>query len=613
MSVRTGRRWLPIIVVCLLLAGIFAPVEALGQASPSSQQQGQLALLVSVAESSRTYAHGAVDYAASSGLSVGSAQARLAQGDSLLSTAQADLQAGANLAAGIESAQAAMSDYSAAAATASLALSNAGLTASVDYDAAVSAVAEVNATVNVVASVAAQACASGSTAQAFAQACAQVSAQVSAARLDLAQASSLLVRSDGQVVASADVSQALSLVAKARAQVEASQSELLTIASYTYVLRGQAYVASVVNPLSAGANATIKAEGSAVTNLTDYQMSWTAYAHAQASAVTSVSSAASALGTAISQVDTGAVATSISSAQSTAGQVNTEMSALLAITALAAFPSVIADIDACVSATSSYESALASASTWSNAYSQTSVSGFGSYLSTGTSDSAAVQSAGSAYVSAYNKVVQDLSGLLTVPGVQAIYNILVGLPVSSTVSGADSALSQETSAMATVQSGISSLSTAVASSGPDIIVSNTLLDDAAASSAQGTIYLNATAAAALAQVSAYAQATAQAAQAYVASAQACLQTTIGGYADSAASLASSGTALDTQTQASVSVTGSAVAYISSDLRLRSSEAATGRADVAQALQFLSSQNVSAGVAAIAQACLEFRMASAVSA
>jgi trimeric autotransporter adhesin len=612
MNISSERRWLPAALVLLLIASTFTPAALFVQASSSSQSQ--LAALIGAAESSRSYAAGTVDYAAANGLSVSSAQVQLSQGDSLLAAAQADLQSETDLGAGIQAVQAAMSDYAAAAASSSVALSNAGLAASVDYNAALSAVTEVNGTINVVASVEAQACASGAIAgsalQAFAQACSQVSADLASARADLGQAAGLLAQSSGHIAASADVSQALSLVAQARADAQACQSLLLTIASYTYPQRGQAYVSAVIDPLYADANATVVSEQSLMANLTAYQNSWSAYAQSQASATANVTSSASALGTAISQVNTGVASASISAASSTAGDVSADMSALLNIAGILAFSNLVSAIKVCAVATTSYSSALTSASAWNGAYSGTQLSAFSSYLSTGNSDDSALQSSGGTYVSDYTAVVTDLSSYLSIlPALQTIYNGLTGLQVSSTVSGANTALSQEINAMGALQTDNSALSTAVSSGEAAVLVSGNLLAAASEVSAAGGAYLNATVKSALAQVSTSSSATAQSAQSFMASAQASLQASVGTYSGAVAPLAASGVSLATQTQGSTNTTAMALTHVQSDSRVRTATVAAGQADLAGAFQLFSNQEVSAGVAAMAQASVEFQAAS----
>ena len=613
MNAQPERRWLPATMAVLLLAGIFTPLAVFGQAT--SQEQSQLAALVGAAESSGAYATSTVDYAAASGLSVGAAQAQLSQGNSLLATAQTDLQSGTGLGAGIQAAQGAMSAYEAAATSASVALSGAGLAASVDYYAALSAVAEVNETVGVIASVQAQACDSVGAAASgtqHAQACAQVDAQLVSARTYLGQAASLLAQSSGHATASADVPQILVLVGQARTDVEACQALLLSIASYSYSQRSEAYLSEVIDPLYANANATIRAEESVMAELASFRTSWDAYAQGQASAAANVSAPASSLDAAISVVNTGATATNIYAAQIVAGDVSADMSTLLNLTGLVGQTSLLSLIQECNATSVSYWGSLQTAGTWNGAYSQATLSGFSNYLGAGTTDYASAQSGGSAYESDCQAVIGSLAGYLTVLGVQAIYDNLTSLQISASVSGVDSSLQQETNAMATVQDGISSLTTAVTNGEAAILVTGDLLAAASSVSTQGGAYLNATVKASLGQVSAYASATAQAAQSFVASAQTCLQASIGTYSSTVASLSTSGTSLSAQTQASVSATATAVAYVQSDSQVRAAAVASGQADVAQALQLFSTQNVSAGVAAMAQASLEFQAASGTS-
>ena len=608
------RKWLPVAISCLLLAGVLTPIVVLGQ-STSSTQQNQLAAMISAAEVSRSYAKGAIDLATANGLSVGAAQAQLSRGDTLLAEAQADAGAGTNQTVGVRAAQAAMSDYAGAATSASLALSNAGLAGFVDYYVALSAVADVNDSISAMATAAAQVCGATSAPAASAQACGQVGTDTNRAKMALNQATSLLAQSNGHVATSADVSQALSLAAQARTDLQDCQSLLLTIASYGYSQRGQAYISAVVDPPYADANATVGAEQALLANLSAYDASFMGYARSQASAAGNVSASASSLATAMSQVDTGSVSTNIGIAESTAGDVGTAMSELLNLLGVFPFPSsVVTDIHACASATSEYNADLGTTETWNGGYTQAVLSGFSTYLSTGVSAEGAVGSAGSAYVSACNQVISDLSGLSSPPpAVTAIYDTLVNLQISNTVSSVNASLQQEVTAMTAVQDGISSLGNAISSDESEILVGSDLLAAAAGVSGEGNAYLYATAAAAMGQVSASAQLTAAAAQSYVASAQSLLQENIGNYADGLSSLTGAGSYLNSKTQGSASAATSALSYVQSDLEARASEVAAGQGFLAQAQARFSGQDVSGGVTALAQAYQKFQIASSTSA
>jgi hypothetical protein len=618
-------------MVCLLVAGIITPLAMFGLGGSAVQSQTQLSVLLSAAESSRSYAHAAVDYAVSHGLSVGAAQAQLVQGDTLLATARADAQSGADLAAGFQAVRAAMSDYSGAAIAASLALGKAGLIGSADFYVAEDAVAEVNATASIVLSVEAQACESaqaGTPNAAFTQACATVRAQVAAARAHLSQAAAILVQISGHAGASVDYTQVLSFVASARTDLEACQSSLLTIASYTYSQRGHAYIQSVVIPLYGKANATIKAEQSLLANMTQFGSAFASYSQSQANAVAGVTSSASTLGGAIAQVDTSAAAASVSAAQDTAAQVTTDMTALQSD--LAVLPStpllatLVADINACSSATASYTSAIGAAGAQSAAYSGTRVSSFSSYLAVMKSDAAAVQTSGATYVTSYQSVEAALANLINAAGIpptvllqlQQLKTSLTTLEsqVKSTTDAANASLQQETSAMTTVQADISSLTSVVSSAAPNILVRASLVSTANSISSSGAAtYLNSSASAALAQLDSAVRATADSAQSFVTSANACLQATVGTYGSSDSALSSSSTYLSTQTQNSAAKITTATAYVNSDSAIRTSEAASGRADVNQALQLFSNLDVSGGVAVVVRASLEFQAAAGTSA
>ena len=244
----------PAAVAVLMVLSALTPIVALGAVSATAQTQSQLTTLIGAAQTSGAYAHSAVVQASARGLTMGSAQAQLGQGDSLLATARADAQSGSNIDAGIQAVQAAMRDYTFASAAASLALSSVGLAGSVDYSVSEAAVTEVNATASIFSSVAAQACgAAGTGTDAFAKACSDVKTQVVAARAHLSQAASLLAQANGGASANVDYSQVMSLVTSARADVNATQSDLVTIAAYTYTQRGQTFYATVISPVSAKA------------------------------------------------------------------------------------------------------------------------------------------------------------------------------------------------------------------------------------------------------------------------------------------------------------------------------------------------------------------------
>lgn len=605
----TPRKTLmPAAIAGLMILSILTPIVVLGAVSASAQTQGQLTALIGAAQSSGAYAHSAVAEASSRGLTMGSAQAQLGQGDSLLATAQADAQSGSNIDAGIQAVQGAMRDYTFASAAASLALSSVGLTGSVDYSISEAAVAEVNETASIFNSVAAQACGAASAGpDAFVKACADVKTQVVAAHAHLSQAASLLAQANGGASANVDYSQVMSLVASARADVNATQSDLVTIAAYTYTQRGQAFYATVIAPISVKANSTVRAEQNALGNLTQFQSTFDAYTTSQTSAASKVNSSALALNSAITQVNINSVSTSIGTAQSAAGQVRGQMSALLALAGIVALSNVVADINACTSVATTYDSNSASAQSWSQAYTQTQLQGFSSYVSTGTNDAAAVQAAGSAYVSDCNKVVADLAGLLIIPGVTAIYNTLVGLQISGTVGGVNTALNQETSAMVTVNSDIISLSSAASQS--SLTLPSGLLSTASSVSTQGSAYLNATGAAALGGVSSSVQSQTQAAGSFVTAAMASVQTSIGAFTVS--SLSTSYHSLRAQTQTSVSLVATAAAYLGSATRARIAEAASGHAEASHALALFSSQNISDGAAAMVQAYVELQAAASV--
>jgi hypothetical protein len=617
MTTLTRRSLLSAAVASLLFVGIFTPVVVFGQESASAQTQSQLMVMVAAAQSSGAYARSAIDVAASHGLSVAVAQAQLDQGDSLLAAAQADLQSGINITGGIQAVLAAMRDYTSAATLASVALTNAGLTTSAEYEATLGAIAEVNASEAAVGGAMAHACgqsgAKVSNSSAFVQTCSQATAQLSAASSHLSSASTLLVRSNGQANASADLSQAVSLVATARAEVSAAQSDLVTIASYTYAQRGRAYVSSVVGLLSSKANATIRAEESFQANLTQFQLAFGTFADSQASAIANASSSISALALAISQVDTASASASINSSESVAASVESAMSDLLALPGINILLSVVADIHTCDSAATTYDSALAAAEAQGSAFAQTSLTSFSAYIATMASDGANVQTSGSAFASSCQTVVTDLSTLLSVPGVQTVYDSLTSLGISASVSGTGSALTVENSAMASLQNAIASATSVLKTDDSTFVTGFSTLPSVSSFTLEGGAFLNATASTSLAQSVASVQSAGQAALAFASSVNSSLFVSVGFFSTSAASLKTMGSSLTAQTRESAAMITSAVAYVSSDTRARIAEAASAQASVSEALQLFSSLNISGGAAALAQASTEFQVASSVSA
>jgi hypothetical protein len=617
------------VAALLLLAGMFTPMVVLGQMGTSAQTQSSLTTLLSAAETSRSYASSAVGLAESHGLSVSVAQIQLTQGDSLLAAAQADAQSGSSLAAGVQAAHEAMDDYTSAATVASTSLTNAGLTAPVAYSAATGAVAQINSTVSFMAAVSATACGTGngagSNGNAVATACADLKAQLTSASANLKEASAMLVQANGQTNAVASISQAMSLVQLARSEVETGQTDITTLASYTYTQRGQAYLAAFVLPISARANATIKSELSFLADIEKFGNSLSAYSISQTSAAANASESIRLLATAISQVGTGSPSLAISAAQSTAAQVSSNMSSLLTlVSSLNVTPLVTAltnDINACSASTHPYNSALAAASVSNGAFISTKLQAFSGYLDTMESAASTVQSDGTSYVTACGSVQTALTALIDEGGLlpplltqlDAYATALASL-VAATVSTSgrvNSSLQLETSEMATVQSEILPTTMAVKASMARIFVNGSLVATGSffpVEEIEEGVMLNATASAAVAGIGASVQEATRWIPEFVSFANSTLGDTIGSLQTDAGSLGSVAAALSNQFQASTTSCSTARAYVMSDTAARTSEAAAGHAEVVTAMQLLASLNISGGAEALAQASLDFRLA-----
>ncbi len=626
MNAMGGRILLPATIACLVVAGVFTPLVLQGQGSQTGPSQ--LSVLVRAAESSKLYAHATVDFAVSHRLAVTGAKAQLDQGDSLLTSAKADSQAGNNLAAGIQSAEAAMSAYTEASTEATVALSNAGLAASADYYAAEDAIVEINATASAALSVAAQACASADAAAlnaaAFADACSKVNTQVASARAHLSQAASLLVRANGQANATFDFSPVISLIASARGEVTSCQSALATIASYSYSTRARSFVSTVIVPLSAQANATIKAEQSIMANLTQLESTYAAYDGSQASAVASLTSSAAAVSSAISQAqtDVASVSTSVSAAHSTEVQAQQDLAGISSLIApfigVSAVASLQASIQAAELSATAYDAKATTVGNDASAFASTSVSSLSAYLTTVQGDQTSVSAAASLYTSACATVQAQLATVVSlgiISGLAQWQTILSTdcSSVTSTTAGLGTALQTEVSDITSLQTKASSFASSISGSTSAILVGPALISTAGSVSAEGKSFVNTTLSAALAKVSTEVQATAQAAQSLITSASAGLQVSVSTFASDALALSNSAVALRTQSQSYLMVLTTAGSYLNSDTRSRVSEAAIGQADISQAMQLFSGLNVSAGAASMAQAYLEFQAASSVSA
>ena len=140
---RSRRVVLGAALSAILLAGMLTTSFVVAQGA--SQDAASLQSLVQAALLARGYAEGVVGLGSSNGVSVSAESALLASGNSSLAAAQAQLNPGGNLSAGLDDVFAAMANFTAAAAGASASLQNAGLSSSVDLNADLAAVASLNA------------------------------------------------------------------------------------------------------------------------------------------------------------------------------------------------------------------------------------------------------------------------------------------------------------------------------------------------------------------------------------------------------------------------------------------------------------------------------------
>ena len=616
------RTTLTLAVACLIFAGTLTPLLLLTRADSQTASPDQLKMMIQIAQGSKAYAQGVVGAASAHGLDAGTAQADLSAGDGLLATAQTDLSSGNNFPAGVLAAQAAMSDYTAAAQTASIALGNAGLTASVAVDAEATAIVGLNATVNVVASVAAQACAttvvSTSVASAFQQVCAKASAATANATADLKAAAAIVAAVRLSATASADFSQAVGLVSSARAQLSVAVDALANIATYTYASRGQAYVQSL-NALVLSANATVKAEQANYAALTAVQAQFSAAAAAQATAVDSVIGSFSIINADISSVFTSTVAADASAAQSTAAQVNSNLTALLAL--LSGVPSstaLAASITAAEPSTTAYTSAVSAAGTQSAGFSSTSLAALSTYFGTLQADALDLQAKSASYTSAYARVQSNLSALINLLGGLAppalrAFNVTLGVlgaKASSTASNLDAALHTEVAATGNLIVALNAGTQTIVSNSAAIQISQSIVTATSSAVSAESPFLDTTGSAEVRLVGSDVSGSAQSALSFTASAQAALSTTVGGFAPSFSSLTAAGASLKSQGSTALTAFAAAGVSVSADIKARVAALVAGESDISIAQQMFASLEVNAGVSVLARASAELQFASA---
>jgi hypothetical protein len=370
-------------------------------------------------------------------------------------------------------------------------------------------------------------------------------------------------------------------------------------------------VSSVIQPLSAQANATIAAEETVNSSLSSFQQAYSSYISSENASASTILNSGAALGSAITGVDTASVNSDVSLGDSVASQVSTDMTAILGLPGVSAFTNLVADANTCLTATSAFEQSAGASGTASSSFPQTGFTGFTSYASTMNQAQANVQSSGASYVAAYQKVLADLYGALSLAGASAIYADLSGLQVSATVSALNGSLVQETSGLAAVQTDIGTYTGAVTAQGPIILVPSAFSGSATTVSTQAESYLNASESAAVSQIPSSVQATSQAAEAFDTSANSSARATVGGFASSLAALKTDASALSTRAGATGAEIGDASAALRAGIQSRVNDASDARLNVSAALGLFSSAEIVQGTAAMVQASLELQAAATV--
>jgi hypothetical protein len=613
MKPRPGRKATGVagflVAVLLVSSAGLAIVEAQG-ATPA-----QLQTMIQAAESSRAYAAGLVADAASHALNVASEQSFLASGDTLLAQAKADLLSSVNLGAGIQDAQAAMQDYTGAAAGSSLELKNAGLTTSVDLAAAVDAEAEVNATASIVAKLATRACESISVISAnvslFQDSCAEAASGIANATLDLGEAAALIAQANLNASAGADISQAFSILAQAREDVNASASELATISSFTYYQRGEAYYSQVLLGPYASANSSIREQNSVFANLSAVQSSFKA----------SVEAAAQAYGNLTELADNPAggllfVFNEIANgAKSTASEASSNFTSLLRIvSSLAGSAPLVSSINTAQAGTSAYSNAVVTVNSSANGFTSTSIPDFSAYLAGLDAASQSVNSTGQTFIADYSNVQVQLEALIRVLGVLAPPALLTAnttltslkTKVTGIPGSLDSYLAMETEEMSSFGSTVNATVVALRPES-GAVVSAATVQALVAIAHEEAVYLNATSLAAVRSSASSIQSDANATAVLVTSANSSLSKTVGQFYDSIGSLLTT-YILGGWANKTTSALTRAVSVVSSDLAARTSALTYAKLEVTSALSFFYSLDVSIGVSLMVAADTNFQAA-----
>lgn len=601
------------LVSAVILGGMLTTHLAVAQ-TPDQSGSAALRSLLQVASSARAYAQGAVDLASSNGLGVSSEAALIASGNASLLAAEAALSPGGDIPAGLEDAHAAMGNFTAAAAGAGASLQGAGLTPSGGVQADLATVASLNDSIVPLSSVIGETCASTTVDQSlageFLQDCTAAKSWMVNATAQLSSASALLVAVEAGAPGSS-ISAFARIVSQARTDTSRADSELLTLAPFTYASRGEAYADGPIASRLAAANASAKLQGKIAGWFGEDASAYQSFSASQTSAVEGVTGAASALASAISSVSMTPVVTSIAAQQTTlTGVLSNLTSFSQQVAALPLPPSTISALQANASTAEDslkvYDSALSALSASADSFQSVTVGAFSSYISTFYALDNAEETDAAAFTASLSTLQTQVGAVAgEFPAVTSLATW--GSTFAQAETTVDTGGTQVFSSLQSAYSSTQGVSSGIASLTPEVrdasraLVSSALLQNVSSVYSSESGLLNSTGLASVFSASSALQSYWLLASEFVITSQSVLDSTMAGFAGAPHALAAQASSLGSEAQSASSAMSNASACLTADLDARTATVASATSLVAQATAAFHALHVVQGTALLAQA------------
>jgi trimeric autotransporter adhesin len=602
------------LVSLVILGGMLTTHFVVAQGSAGESESSALQSLLQVASSARAYAQGAVELASSSGLGVSPETALVASGNASLLAAEAALNPGGNLVTGLEDAHDAMGNFTAAAAGAGASLQGAGLTPSAEVMADLATVASLNDSAMLLSSVIDETCASttvgGSLESGFLADCATAKSWLVNATAQLGTASTLLAAVEAGAPGSS-VSGFAGIVSQARTDVSGADSELLTLAPFTYAARAEAYADGPLASQLAAANASASLQGKLADWFGRDVSAYQNFSVSQSSAVEGMTSAASTLASAISSVSMTSVTTSIAAQQTTLASALSNMTSFSQLLTSLPLPSsiisgLLANASTAEGSLNTYDSALSNLSASAGSFQSVTVGAFSSYIPTFYALDNTEETDAAAFASSLSTLqvqvgtIANLFPLIAALATWASTFAQIATNINTGGTQVTASLAAAYSSTQSVSSGAASLTTAVRGA-PQALASSALLQNVSSVYSSESGLLNSTALASVSSASSALQSDWQLASEFVITSQSLLEATMGGFAGAPHTLAAQASSLSAETQSASSSMSSASAYLTADLDARTATVASATSLIAQANTAFGALQVAQGAALLARA------------